>query len=470
MSRSCFKCISERYSDVKQAHKTTFEWIFEPNASVSFARWPESSDGIYWITGHAGSGKSTLMKFLLKDVRTRKLLQKWLGDDTLVIVSHFFWSSGTQVQKSQDGLLRTLLSQIMIEHGEVIPHIVDQRWHDGSLKESQSWTRKELVDTFTRLAELRKFSTRYCLFIDGLDEYDGDHQELAQLLHSLARSPNIKICASSRPWNEFIAAFGNSAWKLSAHELTSEDVKRYIQDSLEQDPHFQELQGRTPSATQCLIHSVHNKAQGVFLWVYLVVRSLLRGFANRDDLNILLKRLDESPPSLTRYFQHMMDTIEAVYRSQTARIFRVMITSHSTIPLIGLYFLDMEEHDPSYALTSDIQVFSVTELEAIYSTKRWRLNAQCRDLLQITDHLAPAGVRETRVGFLHRTVKDFLDTKDIATRLKEWSGANFEPNSSLCKMFYAQIRASHKAGSNVTDNKTVLQGIMGTLMYAREVE
>lgn len=40
---------------------------------------------------------------------------------------------------------------------------------------------------------------RFCFFIDGLDEYDGDHEDVIQLLHDLARGKNVKICASSRP-------------------------------------------------------------------------------------------------------------------------------------------------------------------------------------------------------------------------------------------------------------------------------
>ena len=38
-----------------------------------------------------------------------------------------------------------------------------------------------------------------CFFIDGLDEYDGDHVELIRLLQDFSQPNNIKICASNRP-------------------------------------------------------------------------------------------------------------------------------------------------------------------------------------------------------------------------------------------------------------------------------
>ncbi|TID01796.1 hypothetical protein CH35J_004569 [Colletotrichum higginsianum] len=58
-----------RFHDIKPAHKGTFEWIYsEPRLGANGATWTNFHDwlqndsGIYWISGKAGSGKSTLMK------------------------------------------------------------------------------------------------------------------------------------------------------------------------------------------------------------------------------------------------------------------------------------------------------------------------------------------------------------------------------------------------------------------------
>lgn len=70
---------SEREERVSNALRNSFEWIYrDPEAGVdlwaSFATWLEGGDGIYWISSKAGSGKSTLMKFLQRDRRTTKFL------------------------------------------------------------------------------------------------------------------------------------------------------------------------------------------------------------------------------------------------------------------------------------------------------------------------------------------------------------------------------------------------------------
>jgi hypothetical protein len=71
-----------------------------------------------------------------------------------------------------------------------------------------------------------KLAAKYCFFVDGLNEYDGDDEEIIDLLQDLASSKNIKVCVSSRPWNAFMDAFGNSDWQLSIHDLTREDICR----------------------------------------------------------------------------------------------------------------------------------------------------------------------------------------------------------------------------------------------------
>jgi len=116
-----FPSIAARYIQVTKAHASTFEWIFKEESSKdqpsdSFTRWLEFGDGIYWINGKAGSGKSTLMKFLYDHEQTRKLLTSWASPIKLDLANFFFWNSGTTDQKSQSGLLRSLLHEILFKH------------------------------------------------------------------------------------------------------------------------------------------------------------------------------------------------------------------------------------------------------------------------------------------------------------------------------------------------------------------
>lgn len=61
-----------------------------------FVNWLEEGHGIYWINGKAGSGKSTLMRFLTQEEyeRTMESLKKWSGTKNVISLSFFFWSAG----------------------------------------------------------------------------------------------------------------------------------------------------------------------------------------------------------------------------------------------------------------------------------------------------------------------------------------------------------------------------------------
>ena len=70
-----YEYMYERRSAVEHHHARTFEWIFETpeklmqakNMTCEFSDWLKKSNGIFWLAGKAGSGKSTLMKFLCAD-------------------------------------------------------------------------------------------------------------------------------------------------------------------------------------------------------------------------------------------------------------------------------------------------------------------------------------------------------------------------------------------------------------------
>jgi hypothetical protein len=67
-----FDQIRMRHSDVKHAHRNSYEWILSGDQRrdmPSFPAWLRSGHGMFWITGKAGSGKSTLVKFLCNQPR-----------------------------------------------------------------------------------------------------------------------------------------------------------------------------------------------------------------------------------------------------------------------------------------------------------------------------------------------------------------------------------------------------------------
>ncbi|KAI9166340.1 Protein SERAC1 [Paramyrothecium foliicola] len=101
-----------RLSQVGENFGHTFNWAFD-DRSTGLTEWLRRGKGLYWISGKPGSGKSTFMKFLLNDNRTKELLHKWNSSSSKIMGNFFFYHRGTLLQKSFDGLLRSLLSQLL---------------------------------------------------------------------------------------------------------------------------------------------------------------------------------------------------------------------------------------------------------------------------------------------------------------------------------------------------------------------
>lgn len=141
--------------------------------NTSFVAWLASDDdNFFWLSGKAASGKSTLMKYLYDDKRTRKKLRKWAGASDLILAAFFFFERGGALQKSREGLLRSLLYQILSEKRDLISLAFDSSQEDRTQPiPLPQITWRALAKAFTKLLEKLPESTKICLFVDGLDEF-----------------------------------------------------------------------------------------------------------------------------------------------------------------------------------------------------------------------------------------------------------------------------------------------------------
>ena len=474
-----FWAMRMREASITEAHERTFEWIFEDQTvsrpQVKFKEWLNYGNDIYWIAGKAGSGKSTLMKYLVSEPRTESILQTWAGNEALVVGKFFFWNAGNVMQKSQEGLLQSLLYEVLSQCPQLMESVCPSRWRSSDLYDTHSepWTKHELIESFDLLSRVPDLSSKFCFFIDGLDEYQGDHFGLIQTVQRLAASSSIKICLSSRPWEEFTDAFGRDKDRtIILQDLTRRDIQLYVHDALKQHHHFAKLEEADPRWNE-LVEELEDRAQGVFLWVTIVVRSLLRGLTHADDVSDLQKRLREFPTELNPFFQHIFDSIDPFYREQTAQLFLLNIEALTPLSIIALHFIEEERRRPDHIFELDIRPYSDKEIEVICDTVKRRLNARCKDLLEVNidPYLHPfCGYT---VGFLHRTVRDYLIAPQMRKMLNGWAAKGFDATSSLCRAHLAQTMSLPwpcKAMQRPGVVKEFFRLVNGFMYYASKLE
>jgi hypothetical protein len=98
------------------------------------------------------------------------------------IISHYFWSAGPQKQRSQHGLWQSLLLDLLRQAPDLVPEVCEERWNslDNVRDRNNDWSISQLRTSFECFAKLSRTEYRFCVFIDGLDEFDGDHSDMVE--------------------------------------------------------------------------------------------------------------------------------------------------------------------------------------------------------------------------------------------------------------------------------------------------
>lgn len=432
-----------RHEGISPAHERTFKWIFDKSEQDTrqshLLNWLHHGRGIFWVSGKPGSGKSTLMKYMAEHASTKTALQQWAaaaGKD-LTMASHYFWYAGSDIQRSQEGLLRSLLCDIFQQAPELIPMVCPERWDrsDALVEKEETdtvpWTLAELQQAIDGIAKQPELSVNFCFFIDGLDEFSGQHLHICQSLLKLCASGNIKLCLSSRPWNIFEESFGKIPdQKIYIHELTKEDIRKYVEDVLCSHPRWQILLLESQKSAT-LVNEVTVRAQGVFLWVFLVTRLLRDGLTNCDTLGDLHKRLDLVPSDLEPFFRHMMDSVEPFYHEKMSEMLQMAVKAGKPLPFAVCYFHDQEYEDSSYALAEPITVWEPEMHNKIRNIVMRRLSARCMGLLEVSGG---------KIEFLHRTVYDFLLSRDMERFLGTNTRECFHPYLTILQAHVAWVK------------------------------
>lgn len=493
IARLEFPEMEDRHRRIYEAYENTFNWIFsqtEPQKPggvpwVGFTKWLESGNSLYWMTGKAGSGKSTLMKYVYGDPRTMESLRVWALDSNLSTAAYFFWNSGTNIQMSQRGLLLSILHQILSTFPELGTRILPQRWETCYLfgDDYHPLGDTELRQAFKHLKKEDPQAFKFCFFIDGLDEFEGDHAGLVSFMKDISDCENIKVCVSSRPWLVFEDAFKRKP-NLMVQDLTYPDILHFTKSTFSGNPGFVELQQREPEYSTTLLEDIAHKSAGVFLWVNLVVHSLLAGFANGDRVSDLQRRLSFLPPDLENLYQKILDNLDPFYLEHASHLFHLVRVAETSL---SIFCLSLADEDSDFIIRSEVGPLSNEDMSTRIDVMRRRLNSRCKGLLEVTPEATQSNRGEdlavdspkvfrgpnATVQYLHRTVKDFLETPKIWSWLSASRTCRCDPYLSLTKAFLGQLKFNPERelkSDDVASRNTIAEAISDCLFYAMRVE
>jgi hypothetical protein len=262
----------------------------------------------------------------------------------------------------------------------------------------------------------------------------------------------VKVCLSSRPLVVFEDLFSDCP-KLQLQNLTYRDIEQYVCDKLNNNDAFQRLATTEPSEAPALVHEIIEKADGVFLWVKLVVQSLLKGIRNRDEISDLWERLRLFPRELDPLYNRLLELIEPMYLPWVSEAFQIVRANRnlgetpfagssgrrSVKPLsLSAFYLAISKN------ISMTKIQEPSQLESKCQDTIMQLTARCAGFLEV-----PKARREKLIGpncliqYFHRTARDFLEGESTWCKiLMHTSSTNFNPHVAMMRSCVLTLRSN----------------------------
>lgn len=383
MDALAFDQMDTRLATISTAHAQTCQWLF---AREEYASWrnPETlhkHHGFFWIKGKPGAGKSTLMKCAY---------QYGGGTHKDFTMSFFFNARGECLQKSAEGMYRSLLYQLLKKMPGLAPALAECRGRSTQ----QSWHLAQLEDMLAKAVQALGSNAVTC-YVDALDECDDEEaRKMIEHFETLGKcaanaETEFRVLLSSRHYPHILleGCLELHVEKQKEHEA---DIAEYIRCKLKIG------KGRLALEIQ---DEIRKRACGVFLWVVLVIR-ILNEYDARGKTHLLKTRLAALPDGLSELFEEILQR-ETHDSDDTLLTFQLILFAQRPLERVELYFAVItnstndviEEWDPE-EITSDVM-------------ERFLLDSS-KGLAEMTKGRRPT------VQFIRESVRDFLLAKGLA--------------------------------------------------------
>lgn len=380
--------IADYKSDLPTPVKGTCQWVL---ANPQYICWlSEKEAGLLWMTGLAGSGKTTISTFImdyLQGTQSSPNLQE--------LVCCFFCDEKIENQRDGKAILKSVIYQIVTRRHDLLRHVTSAYETQGPHL-VQSFD--ALWNIFTAIVSDIK-SGPISVVVDAIDECEENTRNrfldsVSKFIHQvklmeLPIQHCIRFLITSRPY-VFIAQRinGHARNHLQIEESQTEisnDVRLVIHQKVEEIVR----RSRCGETIQIFLEQyLYANAAQTFLWVTIVLHHLERSLlASEKDFRRIVNEL---PQDLRHLYERLLRSIPMEHQQLAVKLLHVIAGSSRP--------LDLEEID--VILTIDDGHHNVSEVEADRQPSVQRtIQGILGPLIRISD---------SRVYLVHQSAKEFL--------------------------------------------------------------
>jgi energy-coupling factor transporter ATP-binding protein EcfA2 len=288
-----YKGLNDREAVMKRHTDGTCEWLLK---SPQYLGWLENH-GLLLIRGKPGCGKSTLLKLTLgKHVEDA-------SSTNCIVLSFFFYASGTELQKGRAGLFRSLLLQLF-EQDVYSKHFFQgicrklratEEGKDSALEWKESHLENIFWEMITNCSKRRDTT----IFIDAIDECrTQDRDSLIGFFHNLK---GIKKERLNRPRVFFTGRIYpdgqiETDFRIRLEEENQSDILNFITKELR-------LPAAAEIATVEMKELLQKKANGLFLWLRFMIRQVHTMIEQGLSLKSIESEVSRCPQELDGYIK-----------------------------------------------------------------------------------------------------------------------------------------------------------------------
>ncbi|KAG8673801.1 hypothetical protein FPOAC1_007120 [Fusarium poae] len=295
-----FEGMDSRPMEIKTETAGTCQWLL---GHKTFKQWKSLHQSLLWIKGKPGTGKSTLLRYARDNFTAVKK-----DKDSPLILSFFFKGRGVELQKTAEGMFRSLLCQIQSELPEALKDLEDAfKWREaaaGETREAWQWAPGSLCQHFQRSLWVALKTRPVVLFIDALDESGEKNAKLiADEFNSLIQRASVShlkslhICFTCRHYP--ILDLGGTL-QLFMERENKRDISMFVESKLSS---FSE------TTESKLAQYISNHAEGVFLWACLVVNKVLQLDRDRIEIEKIEAEVHRIPPTLDEFYKEVVQNM-----------------------------------------------------------------------------------------------------------------------------------------------------------------
>ncbi|KAM3431903.1 hypothetical protein NHJ13734_007093 [Beauveria thailandica] len=391
-----FSGMDNRSAAIGPATQGTCTWVLKES---SYKKWSFANRGLLWIKGHPGVGKSTLIKFMLEEIKRTRYLDKMSS----IVVSFFFNRRATDdLEKTRLGFYRSVLHQLLGQCPEALGGLVTffsgRQDTSGQVGKDWYWQEQDLCTELAHAISSILKSHALWLFVDALDESNEGtagtmvREFKLRLKENASSDANFHICFTARHY-PVVAA--HCDFELQVDQKNVHDIEKYVLEEFS----YQDQQLSSSEIPETVIARAH----GIFLWARVAMEEAIRLHYAGQELPFIVQALEGLPSELQDLFGSII--MSGAEKVNSLQVMQWICFAEQALSLDELRWAIIVDDDKSKQSVADCRKDPSFIADDDGMTRR--LRALSCGLAEVVETKACRGTTK-HIQFIHETVKEFF--------------------------------------------------------------